>query len=98
MKSPYDALRCFLELPPLESSLTDEDDCGGGARREEEGGGLIPSHSSADTPCTVYSVTIAELGPEDLYRLAWAYTAAWINGKQGLQGLTSAYVKIIILP
>lgn len=80
--------RCFLELPPLESSLVDEDEgcCGGWVGERTEGSSPRNASSTAaktgpEVPCVVHTVTIVELDPEDLYRLAWAFTAAWINGE-----------------
>ena len=43
---------------------------------------LTTTKAGPEAPCVVHIVTIVELGPEDLYRLAWAFTAAWINGEE----------------
>ena len=81
------ACRCFLELPPLEGAADDEacgscQEASASASSSSSTDAVPSSLINEDGPCITYDVSISDLDPQDLFRLAQAFTSAWVNGAE----------------
>lgn len=75
------AARALLDLPKLDNPELTCTSCG---EVDQEGNPILDAAGTEegdDAPCPAEDVRMSDLGHQDLYRLAWAYTAAREKGE-----------------